>query len=130
MVFSPREFSEAETKFVPSIHSTYLPKNDNIFEPEVISKARKINQTLKMHTLEKNVVRMVILTSSFSKSPMMKIHFTCGGMGARMKSSVAMLKPWESDDEFGKCQESYNEGEEWLCCLACHQWYHQDCFYE
>ena len=53
MVFSPLEFSEAETKFVPSIHSTYLPENDNIFEPEDISKARKINQTLKMHTLEK-----------------------------------------------------------------------------
>ena len=36
---------------------------------------------------------MAILTPSFSKSPIMKIHFTCSGMGARMKSSVAMLKP-------------------------------------
>ena len=36
----------------------------------------------------------------------------------------------ESDDECVKCQGSYNEGEEWLCCLVCYQWYHEDCFYE
>ena len=53
MVYSPLEFSEAEAKFVPSIHSAYLPENANIFEPEDTSKARKIDQTLKMHTLEK-----------------------------------------------------------------------------
>ena len=30
--------------------------------------------------------------------------------------------------ECAKCKESYNEGEEWLCCPVCHQWYHEDCF--
>ena len=36
---------------------------------------------------------MVILTSNFSKLSMMKILFSCTGMGARMKTSVTMLKP-------------------------------------
>ena len=33
LVHSPLEFSEAVTKFVPSIHSVYLPENENIVEP-------------------------------------------------------------------------------------------------
>ena len=32
-VHSPLVFSEAVTKFVPSIHSVYLPENENIVEP-------------------------------------------------------------------------------------------------
>ena len=36
---------------------------------------------------------MAILKSIFSKMPMMKIFFPCSVIRARMKSSVAMLKP-------------------------------------
>ena len=36
---------------------------------------------------------MTILKSVFSEMPIMKILFPCSGMEARMKSSVAMLKP-------------------------------------
>ena len=36
---------------------------------------------------------MMILKSIFSKMQIMKILFPCSGIGARMKSSVAMLKP-------------------------------------
>ena len=53
VVHSPLEFSEAVTKFVLSIHSVYLPKNENIVKPEDISMARKIDQTLKIHKLER-----------------------------------------------------------------------------
>ena len=53
VVHSPLEFSEAATKFVSSIHSVYLPENENIVEPEDISMARKINQTLNIHKLER-----------------------------------------------------------------------------
>ena len=50
---------------------------------------------------------MTILTSIFSKLPILKILFTCS----------------ESDDECAKCHGSYNDGQEWLCCLLCHPWY-------
>ena len=105
VVYSPLKFSEAVTKFFPSIHSVYLPENKNIVKREDISKARKIVQTLKMYKLEKNVVRMIILTSIFSKFPMMKIFLTYN----------------QTDDECTKYQGTYNEGEEWLCCPVCHQ---------
>ena len=87
--------------------------------------ARKIDQTLKVHKLEENAFKMVILKSIFSKMPITKFLFTCSAMGARMKSSVETS---ESDDECAKCQGSYNEGEEWLYCPVCRQCYHEDCF--
>ena len=57
MVHSPLEVSEAVTKFVPSIHSVYLPENENIVEPEDISMSRKIDQTLKIHKLERKCIQ-------------------------------------------------------------------------
>ena len=51
VVHSPLEFSEAVTKFVPSIYSIYQPESDNIVEPEDISMARKMDQLLKIHKL-------------------------------------------------------------------------------
>ena len=43
----------AVTKFVPLIHSVCLTENKNIVEPEDISMARKIDQTLKVSKLER-----------------------------------------------------------------------------
>ena len=57
LVHSPLEVSEAVTRFVPSIHSVDLPENKNIFEPEDISMAREIDQTLKIHTLERKSIQ-------------------------------------------------------------------------
>ena len=37
VVHSPLEFSEPVTKFVPSIHSVYLPENENFVKPEDVS---------------------------------------------------------------------------------------------
>ena len=52
LVHSPLEVSEAVTKYVPSIHFAYPPENENLVDPEDISMARKIDQTLKIHKLE------------------------------------------------------------------------------
>ena len=46
VVHFPLEVSEAVTKSVPTIHAVYLPENENIVEPEDLSMARKIDQTL------------------------------------------------------------------------------------
>ena len=42
---------------------------------------------------KENVVKMAILKSFFSEMQFMKILFPCSGMGTRMKSSAAILKP-------------------------------------
>ena len=57
VVHSLLEVCEAVTKFVPSIHSVYLPGNENIVKPEDISMARKIDQTLKIHRLQKRCIQ-------------------------------------------------------------------------
>ena len=44
VVYSPLEFSEAVTKFVSSIHAVWLPENENIVEPEDIS---RLERTIK-----------------------------------------------------------------------------------
>ena len=56
--------------------------------------ARKIDQTLKIHKLERKCSQNGDTHPSFfSKLPMMKILFTCSSIGAKVKSSVVMLKP-------------------------------------
>ena len=48
---------DAMQKFVPSIHSVYLPENENIVKPQDKSMARKIDQTLKIHKLERKCIQ-------------------------------------------------------------------------
>ena len=127
VVCSPLEFFKAMTKFVQSILSIYLRGNENFIEPEYIKRSIKCWNYISRN---KNVVSMTIIISIFSKLSMMKILFTCSGMGARMKLCVTMLKLVESDDECAKSHVSYSDGEEWLCCSLCHQSYHEDCFYK
>ena len=59
VVYSRFEFSEAVTKFAPSIYSVYLPENENFVKLEDISKGKnkKIDQTWKRYKLEKRYNR-------------------------------------------------------------------------
>ena len=68
---------------------------------------------------------MAILKSSFFKNADHEDPFHVQCYGARLKPSVETN---ESDDKCAKCQGNYIEGEEWLRCLVCQQWYHEDCF--
>ena len=92
MVYSLLEFSEAVTKFFPWIHSICLPENENIVALEDISKAKKIDQLLKIYELYIKCTQNCEIYIDFSKIPMTKILFTCSGMEARMKL-LKMLKP-------------------------------------
>ena len=56
MVYFPPEISEAVTKCVPSIQSVYLPEKKKI-EPDDISVARNIDQTLKWYKLETKCIQ-------------------------------------------------------------------------
>ena len=46
---TPKEFSDAAMKLVLSIIIVYLPKSDEIFEPESIHQAPSIPETLSIH---------------------------------------------------------------------------------
>ena len=68
VVYFILEFPEPVTKFIPSIHSVYLPENVNIVEPEYTSKARKINQTLKIYKLERKYSQNVDIYINFFRN--------------------------------------------------------------
>ena len=46
VVHTPKEFSDAAMKFVLSIITVYLPKSDEMFQPESIHQASSIPETL------------------------------------------------------------------------------------
>ena len=64
---------------------------------------------------------MMVLKSIFPKMSIMKILFTCSGIGEENEIICEHVETSESDDECAKYQRSYSEGEEWLCCTVCHQ---------
>ena len=49
VVHKPKEFSDAAIKFVSSISTVYLPKSDEIVEPESIHQASSIPKTFLIH---------------------------------------------------------------------------------
>ena len=101
VVHSPLEFSEAVTKFVPSIYSVYLPENENIVKLEDIRMVRKINQTLKIHKLETKYSQ----NGDTDDEDPFHVQW-CWGKGEIICGHVETS---ESDHEFAKCQESCKE---------------------
>ena len=55
VVHTPKEFSDAAMKFVPSIITVYLPKSDEIVEPESIHQAPSIFETLSIHKFVRQI---------------------------------------------------------------------------
>ena len=55
VVHTPKEFSDAAMKFVSSIITVYLPKSDEIVEPESIHQAPSIPETLSIHKLVRQI---------------------------------------------------------------------------
>ena len=55
VVHTLKEFSDAAMKFVPSIITVYLPKSDEIVEPESIHQAPSIPETLLIHKFVRQI---------------------------------------------------------------------------
>ena len=55
VVHTPKDFSDAAMKFVPSIITVYLPKSDEIVEPESIHQAPSIPETLLIHKFVRQI---------------------------------------------------------------------------
>ena len=55
VVHTPKDFSDAAMKFVPSIISVYLPKPDEIVEPKSIHQAPSIPETHSVHKFVRQI---------------------------------------------------------------------------
>ena len=73
---------------------------------------------------------MAILTLLLFKNVDDKDSFYVQWYGGENEITCDHVESSESDDECVKCLGSYNVDEEKLCYPVCHQWYHEDYFYE
>ena len=103
VVHSPFEFYEAVTKFVPSIHSVYLPENESIVEPEDISMGRKMDQTLKIHKPERKCSQNGDIYINFFKIVDDEDPFHVKGYWGKSEIICNYVETSESDDECAKC---------------------------
>ena len=55
VVHTPKEFSDAAIKFVSSIIMVYLPKSDEIVEPESIHQVPSIPETILIHKFVRQI---------------------------------------------------------------------------
>ena len=55
VVHTPEEFSDGAVKFVPSIVTMYLPRSDEVVEPESIHQAPFIPETLSIHKFVRQI---------------------------------------------------------------------------
>ena len=55
MVHAPKKFSDAIMKFIPSSITVYLPRSDEIVEPESIHQVPSIPETLSIHKFVRQI---------------------------------------------------------------------------
>ena len=130
VIYSPQEFAEAVKKFVPAIHAVYLPKSENIVEPVGIESARKIKDTLKIHKFERKVDPNGNKYINFYKIADDEEPFHVQWYGGENDVIFGHINSSDNDNQCPKCSRIYKEGEEWLCCPVCNNWFHEECFYE
>ena len=124
MVHIPKDFSDAAMKFVPFIISVYLPKSDEIVEPESMHHAPSIPET---HSVDK-FVRQINNRGDCS----IELFKTVVGQEAfynqwYKKASDVVCgreKSNKSNSECSTCREWYTEnGNEWFQCPICEHWF-------
>ena len=130
VIYSPQEFAEAVKKFVPAIHAVYLPEGENIVEPVGIESARKIKDTLKIRKFERKVDPNGNKYINFYKITDDEEPFHVQWYGSENDVICGHVNSSDNDNQCPKCSRIYKEGEEWLCCSVCNNWFHEECFYE
>ena len=128
-VHTPKEFSDAAMKFVPSIITVYLPKSDEIVEPESIHQAPSIPETLLIHKFVRQINDRGDCSIEFFKTVVDQEAFHIQWYKRASDVVCGHEKSNKGDSECSTCGEWYIEdGSEWLQCPICEQWFHEACF--
>ena len=130
VVQTPKEFSDVAMKFVPSIITVYLPKSDEIVEPESIHQASSSPETLSIHKFVRQINDRGNCSIEFFKTAVDQEAFYTQCYKKASDVVCGHKKPKKSDSECSTCGEWYTEdGGEWLQCTINEQWFHETCFY-
>ena len=79
VVHTPKEFSDAALKFVPSIITVFLPRSDEIVEPETIHQSHSIPVTFSIHKFHRKINGRGDCSIEFSRRPQTRSSFTPSG---------------------------------------------------
>ena len=130
VVHTPKDFSDAAMKFVLSINSVYLPKSDEIVEPESIHQAPSIPETLLIHKFVRQINDRGDCSIEFFKMVVDQEAFHTQWYKKASDVACGHEKSNKSDSECSTCGEWYTEdGNEWLQSPICEQWFHETYFY-
>ena len=129
MVHTPNEFSDAAMKFVSSIITVYLPKSDEIVEPESIHQGPSIPKTLLIHKFVRQINDRGDCSIEFFKTALNQEVFHIQWYKGASDVVCGHKKSNKGDSECSTCRKWYKEeGSEWLQCPISEQWFHKTCF--
>ena len=117
-------------KFVPSIITLYLPRSDEIVESESIHQAPSISETLSIHKFVRQVNDRGDCSIEFFKMAVDQETLPIQWYKKASDIVCSHEKSNKSDSEFSTCGEWQTEdGNEWLQCPICEQWFIETSFY-
>ena len=118
-------------KFVPSIITIYLPRSDEIVEPENINQSPAIPETLSVHKFDRQIDEKGECSIEFFKTATDQEPFHIQWYSKAGAVVCGHGKSDKSENECSTCGEWYKEdGSEWLQCPVCKKWFHETCFYD
>ena len=127
VVTSPEDFARHAGKLVESVTTLYLPSKDIMPEPASIETAPYIKGTLEVHRVvrRKNfqgVMYLEFFRLSSDEDPFCTQYFRNDD-----DPIVCGHQPFnEGPNKCPNCFSTYRQGEEWMECPVCKQWYCSD----
>ena len=109
-------------KFVPSIITVYLPKSDEIVEPESMYQAQSIPESQIFNP-------QVCLTDQWHRRLQYRKPFTLNGTKKLVTLLVVTRSPIKAIASVQRAGNGIQDGSESLQCPICEQWFHETCFY-
>ena len=129
VVYAPKKFSDPAMKFVPFIITVYLPKSNEIVEPERIHQAPSIPETLSIHKFVQQINDRGDCSIELFKTVLDQEAFHIQWYKKASDIPCGHEKSNKSDSECSTCREWYTEdGNDWLQCHISEQWFQEKCF--
>ena len=125
-VSTPKEFSDATQKLVPSITSVYLALSQIFEEPDDIIEALKIPETLQIHKIKRSYNLQGISLIEFFKLSNGKLPYHTHYYGKR--TDLDVFSHHELNVDENTCRYCFkrwgeNKKKKWLQYLICTYWY-------
>ena len=130
---SAEHFASYANKIITDISSLYMPLNEVLTEPDCVENAPKIAGTLEVHKIRRTfnsdgVCKLEFYRTANDESPFYSHWYRKEG-DPEVCDHPELPLAFDVSMTCAKCRGNYKKNEEWLECVICDQWFHEDCFY-